>query len=106
MDGSGWGVAQAGRDRGGRFAPAETSPAPPVAPAPDQPGANLHFACNFTSSEPPGEPAVTVEATDAPPRPPSPGFASACIRPAIRRRASRSAAPIGTGPASMDCGGV
>jgi len=94
----------------------ETPPTTPYALA--QVGADLHSACNYSSrgneipaaaggfvetaigsSDAPGD---TVEATDAPPRQPLPEFASACIRPAIRRRAPRSAGPIGTGPAAMD----
>jgi hypothetical protein len=44
------------------------------------------------ASETLAEPGETAEATDAPQRPPLPGFGSACIRPAIRRRISRFAA--------------
>jgi hypothetical protein len=87
-------------------ADAETPPAPSAAPALD-----LHFACSFSSrgndvpaaasgfketttgaSETLAGPGETAEAKDAPQRPPLHGFGSACIRPAIRRRISRSAA--------------
>jgi hypothetical protein len=81
--------------------PAESSgvaDTPPVAPNLAQTGADLHSACKpgagekpaAMPAEPPAEPGASVEAKVAPARRPLPGFGSACIPPAISRRAARS----------------
>jgi hypothetical protein len=73
-----------------------------VAPKLAQTGADLHSACNpgagekpaatpaEPSAEAPAASGISVEAKVAPARRPLPGFGSACIPPAISRRAARS----------------
>jgi hypothetical protein len=62
--------------------------APTVVPSLAQAAVGLHSACNCSES--------------AAPRPPLPEFGSACIRPAISRRASRRAGPTDPAAAATD----
>jgi hypothetical protein len=75
-------------------AAAETPPA-------EQLVADVHSACNFSSRATFAKASETVKAIDAPLRPPLPGFGSACIRPAIRRRTARIVGAMRTGEPAM-----
>jgi hypothetical protein len=73
---------------------------PAVVPSPEPGGGDLHFSCKNSESATPGEAEEAGNVEIVAPRPPLPMFGSACIPPAISRRASRRAEPIGAGAAA------